>query len=493
MKRSLLLVALLLPLAAQAQRLTHVEGLGSIDFPNSGNEAAQEPFYRGVLLLHSFEFGPAAAAFREAQEADPGFAMAYWGEAMTYNHPLWRQRDMEAGRAVLARLAATPEERREKAGTHREAMYLQAVETLYGEGTKEDQDYQYAEEMERLDLMLQTDDEATTFHALAVLGTTNGERDFATYMRGAAIAMPVFQRNPMHPGAAHYMIHSFDDPIHAPLGLAAADAYSEIAPGAAHAQHMTAHIFVAMGLWDRVVAANIRATGVQDAARAQAGRGPNVCGHYSSWLHYGLLMQGDTEQAENYMDACHERVSTGSASGGEWFYFTTMRARHVMDTYDWALAGRWAAEPPSQAVMGDNGSVFGGSEFTYMMTDAFAGLYTGDRTAADALLARNWGEHPGRALQLNQIRGLLSIADGHVNEGIARISAAADAEAELPFEFGPPSIVKPGFELLGDVLEEAHRPDDARMAYRTALGRTPRRPMASPIAVKANSDASGGR
>ena len=116
-------------------------------FPNSGNAAAQPPFVRGVLLLHSFEFEPAAESFREAQHADPGFALAYWGESMTYNHPLWQQQDSEAALAALAATRATPPARAAKAPTDRERQYLAAIEALYGEGAKHDRDEAYMRAM----------------------------------------------------------------------------------------------------------------------------------------------------------------------------------------------------------------------------------------------------------------------------------------------------------------------------------------------------------
>ena len=211
-------------------QLESMEGLGSLSFPHSGNDAAHGPFLRGVLLLHSFEYETSAEAFREAQEADPQFALAYWGEAMTYNHPLWRQKDEEAAEAVLSRLAPNAKERRAKAGAEREGMYLDAVEALYAEGTKAEQDRAYMEAMRRLHDAYPDDQEAQAFYALSILGSTNGSRDFATYMKASAMAQPVHDRNPSHPGAVHYMIHSFDDPVHAPLGLPAARAYSQIAP-----------------------------------------------------------------------------------------------------------------------------------------------------------------------------------------------------------------------------------------------------------------------
>lgn len=477
MRRPLLL-ALALLIVPTAHGQTCMDGLGCIDFPNSGAPEAQEAFHRGVLLLHSFEYGPAEAAFREARAVDPGFALAYWGEAMTHNHPLWRQVDVEAARRVLAELAPSPAGRAARAGTEREAAYLRAVEALYGEGSKADRDRAYMDAMATLHAAYPDDLEAATFYALSILGSRNGERDFATYMRAAAVALRVFEDHPRHPGAAHYVIHSFDDPVHAPLGLPAADAYSGIAPDAAHAQHMTSHIFVALGLWDRVIAANINATRVQDTERAARGMGPNVCGHYSSWLHYGRLMAGDLDEAGRLMDACHAAVADGKASGGEWVYFTTMRARHIVDTGSWRLAGRWSAEPPEWSDVTEQVGVYGGPAFTYALTDALAALRGGDPGPARAMLARDWAPSPGRTLQLDQLRGLLAVADGRVDEGLDLLSSATAAEDALPFEFGPPEIVVPSFELLGAELERAGRSDAATQALRRAAERAPGRPHA---------------
>ena len=104
---------------------------GHVAFANSGAKTAQDDFAAGMALLHDFEYPAAAEAFRRAQDADPGFAMAYWGEAMTYNHPVWMQQDAVAARAALARLAPTAELRQAKAPTAREKAWRAAVEILY--------------------------------------------------------------------------------------------------------------------------------------------------------------------------------------------------------------------------------------------------------------------------------------------------------------------------------------------------------------------------
>ena len=138
-------------------------GLGTITFPTSGSLKAQPWFIRGALLLHSFEYDDAKEAFRQSQALDPDFAMAYWGEAMTENHPLWLEQDLEEARAILKRLGSTPEDRMAKAPTQREREYLHAVEVLYGEGDKQSRDLAYAKAMQKLTEDFPNDHEASAF------------------------------------------------------------------------------------------------------------------------------------------------------------------------------------------------------------------------------------------------------------------------------------------------------------------------------------------
>jgi tetratricopeptide (TPR) repeat protein len=447
-----------------APGLTHVDGLGSISFPNSGNAAAQAPFVRGVLLLHSFEYQAAAESFRDAQAADAGFALAYWGEAMTYNHPLWQQQDRTAALAALGRLAPTPESRAAKAPTDRERQYLGAVETLYGSGSKHDRDDAYMRAMERLQNAYPTDMEARAFHALAILGSRDGVRDFATYERAAATVQPVFDANPDHPGAAHYLIHSYDDPVHAALGLPAARKYSSIAPAAAHAQHMTSHIFVALGMWDDVVIANERAVAGQNADNAKRGLPPNVCGHYPSWLQYGYLMQGQIAKAEKMMDDCFARASNKPTSN-EMTAFVDMRARQIIDTQNWSLMRKWLlpTAAPVTATMIEND-----------FTNAFAALQHGDDQLA-RMFVHTEANFAGTTPYYQEIGGMLAIHDGRVDDGLRLLRAAADAEDTMPFEFGPPPLAKPTAELLGEELLKLGRKDEARAAFERAAKRTPGR------------------
>jgi len=247
MKRSLILVlvaVIAVNVRAQESRL------GSVEFPTSGSQKAQAHFLRGLAALHSFWYEEALDAFREATKIEPDFAMGYWGEAMTYNHPLWSEQDLTAARAVVAKFKETPKL------TEREKAYLNAVRLLYGEGDKRARDTAYSAAMEKIYLAYPDDLDAAAFYSLSLLGLTGGEKGYHLQMKAGAIALEVYRKNPNHPGAAHYIIHAFDDPDHAILALPAARRYASIAPEAHHARHMPSHIFLQLGMWPEAAASN---------------------------------------------------------------------------------------------------------------------------------------------------------------------------------------------------------------------------------------------
>ena len=442
--------------------------LGSVNFPTSGAAEAQPHFEAGLLLLHNFEYEDAATRFKRAREIDPDFAMAYWGEAQTYNHPIWMEQDRGAARVVLSQYAPTARERLARVPTSRERDWLESVEILYGDGSKEERDFRYRDAMRRLAEKYPDDHDARAFYALSLLGTAHDGRDFATYMKAASVAQPVLQENPMHPGGAHYVIHAFDDPIHAPLGLPAARAYSRIAPDAGHAQHMTSHIFVAMGLWDDVVSANVRARDVQNAGLARKGRRANVCGHYTSWLHYGYLQLGRLGEADAGMAACMARMADDPGRD-EAGYFVQMRARAVIDPGRWAPVGMIAADL----------TAFPDLAVPYDFVDALSALRTGDLDGARRLRSRH-GErgdqrNPRSAILLTELDGLISLATGDAESGIALLKEAARQEEALPYEFGPPATLMPPHELLAVELAALDRQAEALRAWEDQLARTPKR------------------
>lgn len=458
--------------------------LGRVDFPTSGAPVAQEHFLRGVLWLHSFEYGDARTEFQKAEQLDPGFALAYWGEAMAYNHPLWAEQDRGAAQAALAKLAPTPGERLTKAPTEREKGFLRAVEALYGEGDKPSRDRAYAEAMRRLYEQFPDDLEVASFYALSVLGSVS-ERDFATYMRAAAVAEVVFAKSPLHPGAAHYLIHSYDDPVHAPLGLRAARSYAQIAPAAVHALHMPSHIFLALGMWEDVAASN------EASWEASLARG-GASYHALHWLEYAYLQQGRYREARTLLERMEADTRANPAGYTEW-YWAAMRAAYIVETRRW--------NDPSLEIELDTSGV---REIAAPGADLFArglaALKSGKRAAAEKALAdlkalrssaaagldtkaghSHWSMQVSPAglkavgVLQQELEALLALEAGHAAEAIQKLREAVAAEEAMSFDFGPPAIVKPSHELLGEVLLEQGQAQEAQQAFERSLQRGPRR------------------
>jgi tetratricopeptide (TPR) repeat protein len=448
--------------------------LGELAFPTSGSAAAQPHFKLGMLYLHSFEYESAARAFKEAQRVDPGFAMAYWGEAMTYNHPVWNQQNVAAARAALERLAKTPGERQARAPTEREKGYLGAVEVLYGEGAKAWRDTAYAKSMADLAARFPEDHEAQLFHALALLGLSQGARDVPTYMKAGAIALPVFSRHPDHPGAAHYVIHSFDDPTHAPLGLAAARAYRKSSPDAGHSQHMTSHIFLALGMWEDVVSVNETAVAVVKHAAAEHGATPSGCGHYPEWLQYGYLQQGRLSDAARVLEGCWNRPGT-EGDGDDVEGMAGMRAAYIVDSRQWT--GKYVEEPEARLPRTIIHLAFG---------TGYAAVRRGDLGTAKEALGRMEPlvaripeqARPYSRILVLEIKGMIQAAEGNGDAAIASVREAAKIDDGLPIPFGPPWTIKPPHELLGEILAAQGKHADAYQEFVAALARTPRRPLA---------------
>ena len=250
------------------ERHTHhaaaeVSGLGAVSFANSGAAAAQPAFQRGLAFLHSFEYDQAAEAFRAAQTADPSFAMAFWGEALTYSHLLWGEDDADAARRALGRLGASRDARLAKAGTPRERAFGEAIEALFVDGTLPVRVRGFSDAMRVVALAYPDDLDAGSFAALAsmfaaYIGDSSAVERQAARDAAVDFAQRVFTANPNHPGGAHYLIHACDDPAFAARGLEAARRYAQIAPEAEHALHMPSHIFVQLGLWRDTVASNER-------------------------------------------------------------------------------------------------------------------------------------------------------------------------------------------------------------------------------------------
>ena len=461
---------------------------------------------RGVLLLHSFEYDDAIEAFRQAQRIDPAFAMAYWGEALSYNQPLWYNEDVGKARAVLARLAPTRAARQAKAPTAREKAYLDAVERLFGDGGKAERDRAYAEAMAAITRQFPGDDDAAALYALALLATRpSGDRDTAVSLKAGGIASAVLEKNPEHPGAAHYALHAFDDGEHAAMGLKAARIYARIAPASSHARHMPSHIFLPLGMWDEAVASDESAFAASvDRVKRLGLSMAQADFHSLSWLHYEYLQQGRFAKARELMRTVESAIVAGipqSARNSQSVRnpqsvirndhaqhaeseigrgydamslkgeLASMKARLVIETADWAqMKGQTSFENIDE-----------------LFVLGVASVPLNDRARADAALehlntaATTLPDRDAREvaqIMAAELDGLMRLARNDHQGALASLARGAQLEARRPRPVARPYPVKPAGELYGEILSGTGDTTAAIVQFRAALVRTPKRAAA---------------
>lgn len=482
--------------------------LGAVEFPTStSSKQAQEHFIRGVAALHSFWYEEARDEFRQASKLDPDFMMAYWGEAMTFNHPLWDQLDLDSARAVVKKLRDLPKL------TARERAFLAALKTLYGDGgDKLARDKAYSDAMSNVYRDNPNDLEAASFYALSLLGTWRpGDKGFGRAMKAGAIALDVYAKNPNHPGAAHYVIHSFDDPEHAVLALPAARRYAEIAPAAHHAIHMPAHIFLQLGMWDDAERSNESAwkNSNEWVERKKLPMGSRDY-HSLHWLTYVYLQQGRFDEALKLVELKERDMAASKYAPSVTYSYDDAAAAYVVET------GRWDRAPAVLATLDKLNKASSGYAaatadschasptatpaaksaprtrdeiFDLVKPLHFRGLvaaYTKDTaTAEQSIAALRALREPiaGRPLAKRieakelEISAILSASGGKYDEAIEMMGRATKLELELAPPSGPPDFIKPTHELFGEILLQAKRPKEAAVQFAVSLSRQPNRAL----------------
>src|SRR5438876_8842034 len=251
------------------------QDLGRVHFQTSCTPQAQEKFDRGLAMVHSFVYPDSVQAFTEAAAADPQCAIVYWGIAISHRpNPLI----LPLAAAVLKNgLEAVEKGKAIGAKTDRERDWLAAIELYYKDYDKVDQTTRglaYEKAMEQLVKKYPDDQEAVIFYALALNETAlPSDKTYAKQLKAGAILEKILATQPDHPGALHYLVHTYDYPPLAQRGLDAANKYAEIAPAAQHALHMPAHTYSMLGLWAQSVASNTksRASAQEFAARIWPG------------------------------------------------------------------------------------------------------------------------------------------------------------------------------------------------------------------------------
>ncbi len=460
--------------------------LGTVDFPVSCSGPAQREFNRAVALLHHMTYPQAHAAFEAVAAIDPHCAMAQWGMATSLFHPLWPTRpgraDLERGwRAVQRARALDPP-------TERERLFIAAAEAFFREPASPDywlRIRRWAEASQRLYEFAPQDPEAGAFHALALLATAPADKvSRANADRAAAILVRIYERNPDHPGAMHYLVHANASPGRERELLDITRKYASLAPRNPHALHMPTHIFTRLGDWDSVIRGNLEAA---DAALEHpAGeRGEYVWDefpHAIEYLVYAYLQQGaDGEAARQW-----QRLRTTARLAPTFktaFHLSSIPSRYALERHAWGEAAALAPRTPAtldwdryrwpEAITrfahGFGAAHLGQLDVARAAGERLALLERAPRDSGEELFAQSIHI---LALELN---AWSAYAAGQPASGVALMRAAAELEASTPKHAVTPGPTLPAYELLGDLYLELAQPAEALASYRRALELYPRR------------------
>ena len=458
-------------------------------------------FDQPLALLHNFWYARALEAFNKVSQADPQCAMAYWGAAMTYNHPFWdapTQADEAAAWALVQKgMQATKKSPREK-------MCLDAVAALYkdaGAGSKSGRDEAYKDAMKAV-YEKYPDDETKLFYGLSILGTIKeGTQGFEKQAVAAKLFEEVYAKNPEHPGVLHYLIHVYDDPEHAVDGLKAARAYAKAAAAVPHAQHMPSHIFTRLGYWEESAATNENAWHISEKDVKRAGEpGGYRDFHSLNYLQYAYLQLGRYRDAKRVLgiikaqyDALPDKTTAPDTPElqsrhvrGRTIYalpdrvaygYFDMLTRYIVETGNWQDVSKIPLVAPSR-------------DFVAMklQVEAMAAAKRGDAAAAKAAadrivaLSNEPDQHPFAkqiiTLQAKEAEAVAAQTAGDTERAIAMMDEAIAIEDSIYALSQPPYPPIPAHELYGTMLMEIKRPADAMKHFVETLKRTPARPKA---------------
>jgi hypothetical protein len=329
------------------------EQLGTVHFPVSCTPDAQKAFEKGIALLHSFWYEQAEKTFLDIEKQDPKCAMAYWGEAMSLWHQLWNQPDAATIKRAAVELKKAD---KAKAKTARERDYIQALKAFYSNGKKADHEARarsYSAVMEKVYQKYPDDHEAAAFYALSLLASEpDNDTTFANRKQAGAILEKLLAVEPNHPGIAHYLIHTYDRPQLAQLGLPAARRYAQIAPAAPHALHMPSHIFARLGLWQDDINSNLASIAAtrKTAAMHMGGEGHQF--HAMDYLVSAYLQSGREADAVKVIDEVKAmppmKDMYGTGHDPREYALVAFPARYALEMHHWAEAASLTPVPDAQ-------------------------------------------------------------------------------------------------------------------------------------------------
>jgi tetratricopeptide (TPR) repeat protein len=499
--------ALALAIPAQGKQHQHPssgseEGFGRVHMDITCTPTVAAEFDRALALLHNFWYVRALERFNQVLKKDSECAMAYWGAAMTYNHPFWdppSPNDEAVAWALVQKGLSASE-----ASAH-ERLYLAAVAALYknaGAGSKSARDQSYRDAMAAAYARYPDDDETALFYGLSILGAIpEGSHGFEQQEKAAKLFEAVYARHPDHPGALHYLIHAYDDPLHAQQGLKAARAYAQAAAAVPHALHMPSHIFTRLGYWDESAATNLRGWEVSEADVRRAGEsGAYRDYHNLNYLEYAYIQLGRFHDAQHTVDIAaaqylalpdkktapdtpelqsrHVRGRTIYAVPDRVVYgYFDMLTRLVVE------AGRWDEAGKIPVLVSSRDFVAVTLQWQARAAAVRKDVETAAAAAAKlASLSQEPGQHPFAkliiTLQAKEAEAFAAEAAGDGDRALAKLNQAVAIENSIDDLSQPPYPVIPATELAGTLLLDFNRPAEAVAYFQKTLQRTPNRPKA---------------
>jgi tetratricopeptide (TPR) repeat protein len=461
--------------------------LGTVEFPNSCSEQAQGELKRAVALLHHMTYPQAREAFTQVAAIDPKCAMAQWGIAVTLFQPLWPTRPGPA--ALQQGWDAVQKAKALQPSMERERLLVAAAEAFFLE--PEGKDYwlrirRWEQAMEKAHAALPDDTEVAAFYALAHLATSPSNkisRDHAD--RSAEILLRIYERNPDHPGAMHYLVHANDVPGREKESLEITRKYESVAPRNPHALHMPTHIYTRLGEWDGVVRGNLKSA--EAALEHPAGEeGEFVWDefpHAIEYLVYSYLQKGADDEASAQL----QRLRTTARLEPSFktaFHLASTQARYALERRAWSEA---AAIVPREQPASLEWDRFAWPESISWFARGLGAAHLGklDETRAaiarlqelEAATAKSGEELFARNVKVLRLElsGWLARVEGNDRSSVALLREAAELETSTPKHAVTPGPTLPAHELLGDLLMEQDQPGEALVAYKRSMELYPNR------------------
>lgn len=461
--------------------------VGDVDFPVGCNAKAAPLVERGVALLHHMMYDEAKFVFGMADDADPDCAMAYWGQAMTYLHPLWPDvpttEDIDQGTALVVKSLLL--------GGHsdRENGYLETTSAYYANAaalTERERLANFEAAWRALSEANPDDLEARAFYSLALRATASpGGADLSIPRRAGALAESILEESPNHPGAHHYIIHAYDFPELAEKAEATADHYGEITPKVPHATHMMTHIYTRLGDWQKAIDWNTSSAESAWAICVETGEINTHYTHALDYLAYAYLQKGDDAAMLEVLETAEELQPPYSKTNphASAYAHAALPARYALERRDWNAAIALTPRSPSTFSWETAHDPYVAiTHFARAIGFARLGKPADaeqDIVALNALQASIAPASPYWAQQVEVQAATASAwqtyAAGNVVLALEQMQAAAEMEASTEKHPITPGEVLPTVELYGDMLLETGNFADALAAYETALRRSPRR------------------